>query len=138
MAWEKRLTVRFDDVDFAQLVYFPRLFVFCHWAFEDFFADQVGVPYAQMLQKRRVGYPAVHTESDFKAPLRFGDPLRIVLDTVRLGTRSLTNRYQLFHAEQGTLCAQIQIVTASISMDTYASVDLPDDVRAAFAKHTMT
>lgn len=136
MAYEQRLTVRFDDVDFARLVYFPRLFGYCHWVFEDFFAREVGVPYARMLEQRRVGYPAVHAAADFKHPLRFGDEVNVVMDTVKLGARSLTNRYRLYVEESGrTLCAQIELVTAAISMDTYQSVALPEDVRAAFQKH---
>ena len=136
MAFEKRLTVRFDDVDFAQIVYFPQLFAYCHWTFEDFFAAEVGVPYAQMLQGRRVGFPTVHTQSDFKAQLRFGDEVRIVMETLRLGARSITNRYRLYKGE--VLAAEIELVTVSMSMDAYTSVDLPDDVRRAFSKHLVS
>jgi YbgC/YbaW family acyl-CoA thioester hydrolase len=135
MAYEQRLTVRFEDVDFAQLVYYPRLFGYCHNVFEDFFGNEVGLSYADMLQKRRVGYPTVHAESDFKAPLRFGDGVKVALETLKLGKRSITNRYRLFHEAQGVLCAEFQVVTAAISMDTYTSVDIPDDVRQAFARH---
>lgn len=135
MAWEKRLIVRFEDVDFAHFVFYPRLFQYCHWAFEDFFREEVGVPYAQMLQQRRVAYPTVHLESDFKAPLRFGEPVRIVLEALKLGTRSITTRYRLHNDAKQELAAEISVVTACMSMDTYSSVDMPDDVRAAFGRH---
>jgi 4-hydroxybenzoyl-CoA thioesterase len=135
MAWEHRLTVRFEDVDFAQLVFFPKLFAYCHNAFEDFFRAEVGVSYSDMLQKRRVGYPTVHAEADFKAPLRFGDVVKVVVETKKLGTRSITCRYRLYDEAKGTLCAEFEIVTAAISMDTYQSVDVPEDVRRAFGRH---
>jgi 4-hydroxybenzoyl-CoA thioesterase len=135
MAYEHRRVVRFDDVDFARLVYFPRLFEYCHHTFEDFFRDEVGIPYALMLQQRGVGFPVVSTSADFQAPLRFGDPLRTVMETVRVGTRSLTNRYRLFQEEREELCAEVRIVTASISMERIASVDVPQDVREAFLRH---
>ncbi len=135
MAWEHRRTVRFEDVDFAQLVFYPKLFVYCHNAFEDFFRDEVGVSYSEMLQKHRVGYPVVHAQVDFKAPLRFGDPVKVVLETKKLGTRSITCRYRLIDEQRDLLCAEFEIVTAAISMDTYKSVDLPEDVRAAFERH---
>ncbi|MBX5480549.1 MAG: acyl-CoA thioesterase [Myxococcaceae bacterium] len=138
MAYEQRRTVRFEEVDFAQLVYFPRLFGFCHQTFEDFFRDEVGVPYAVMLQKRRVGYPTVHAEADFRAPLRFGDEVAVVMDTVKVGTRSISSRYRLFLEPGRSLCATVQIVTVAMSMDTYRSVDLPTDVRAAFERHLAT
>jgi 4-hydroxybenzoyl-CoA thioesterase len=135
MAYEHRRVVRFDDVDFARLVYFPRLFEYCHDAFEDFFRDEVGVAYATMLQKRGVGFPVVNTTADFRAPLRFGDPVRIVMETLRVGARSIANRYRLFQDEREELCAVLRIVTASISMERISSVDLPEDVREAFRRH---
>jgi 4-hydroxybenzoyl-CoA thioesterase len=135
MAYEQRFTVRFDEVDYAQIVYFPRYFGYCHWVFEDFFAREVGVSYSDMLQKQRVGYPTVHAEADFKAPLRFGDPVKVVMDTVKLGNRSITCRFRLYHEGRRQLCAQIELVTAAISMDTITSVDIPEEVRVAFLNH---
>ena len=135
MAYEHRRVVRFEEVDFARIVFFPRLFVYCHQTFEDFFRDEVGVPYPYMLQERRVGFPVVSTSADFAGPLRFGDPVRIIMETERVGTRSLTNRYRLFQEDRGALCAQIRVVTAAISMDRMSSVDLPDDVKDAFNRH---
>jgi 4-hydroxybenzoyl-CoA thioesterase len=135
MAYERRRVVRFDDVDFARFVYFPRLFGYCHETFEDFFRDEVGVTYPLMLQERRVGFPVVSTSADFQLPLRFGDPVRIAMETLKVGRRSLSNRYHLFHDEREELCSEVRIVTVSISMDRVESVDLPDDVRRAFQRH---
>lgn len=135
MAYEQRLIVRFDEVDFAQLVYFPRLFGYCHQVFEDFFRNEVHVPYAQMLQERRVGYPTVHAEADFHAPLRFGDEVTVVMDTLKVGARSITSRYRLYRDPARTLCVTARIVTVAMSMDAYQSVDVPEDVRAAFVRH---
>jgi 4-hydroxybenzoyl-CoA thioesterase len=135
MAYERLRVVRFDDVDYARIVYFPRLFGYCHETFEDFFRDEVGVTYPLMLQERRVGFPVVSTSADFQLPLRFGDPVRIVMETLKVGRRSLSNRYHLFHDEREELCSEVQIVTVSISMDRVESVDLPDDVRRAFQRH---
>jgi 4-hydroxybenzoyl-CoA thioesterase len=135
MAYTQRRTVRFEEVDFARIVYFPRLFGYCHQTFEDFFRDEVGVSYPDMLQERRVGYPAVHAESDFKAPLRFGDPVRIVMDVVKLGGRSVTCRYRLYRGETDLLCTEVRLVTVAISMDVYGPVELPSDVRAVFERH---
>lgn len=138
MAYEHHRVVRFEEVDFARIVYYPRLFGYCHQAFEDFFRDEVGVSYPEMLQQRGVGYPTVHAESDFRAPLRFGDPVRVVMETAKLGARSITSRYRLFHHTRNELCSEIQVVTVAIAMATVTSVDIPDDVRAAFARHLST
>ena len=135
MAYLQRLGVRFDDVDHAQIVYFPRLFGYCHWVFEDFFGLEVKVPYAQMLNERGVGFPTVHAEADFKSPLRFGDVCRVELQTLKLSEQSITNQYRLYLGETQTLCAHVQIAVVAVQMVTFKPMPLPDDVRAAFERH---
>ncbi len=133
MAYEKTFLVRFQHVDFARVVYYPRFFDYCHQVFEDFFADEVGVPYAQMLTERKVGYPTVHAEADFEAPLRFGDTVRVVMEATRVSDRSVTCRYRFFNGATPT--GTCTVVTAPIDMDSFKGVALPLDVKAAFERH---
>jgi len=135
MAYTQRMDVRFADVDFARLVYFPRLFDYCHRAFEDFFAAELGIPYVRMLTERKVGFPARHAEADFRAPLRFGDVCRVVMDVVRLGQTSVTCRYRLMLGETEQLCAEVHLTQVAIHMDTLVAQPLPEDLRAQLAKH---
>jgi len=132
MPFVRELTVRFPDVDFARVVYYPRFFDFSHRVFEDFFAAEVGVPYAHMLQQRKLGYPSVHASADFTRPLRFGDVVRIEMSTVSVGDRSITSRYAFSRA--GTACAVLEVVTACVDLERFVGVSLPDDVRAAFER----
>lgn len=152
MPFVRELPVRFPDVDFARVVYYPRFFDYCHQVFEDFFAAEVGVPYARMLQERKVGYPSVHCSADFKYPLRFGDLVRIEMSTDAVGEKSITSRYRLsakgtpYFPPQGgapnaallplvaTPCAELKIVTAPVDMDSFKGLKVPDDVRAAFER----
>ena len=135
--YTERLNVRFDDVDYAQIVYFPRLFGYCHWVFEDFFGKEVGLTYAELLTKRRVGFPTVHSEADFKAPLRFGDTARIQMDAVKLGERSVTMRYRLYLGESRRLCAEVQLVHVATDLDGFKSLPIPEDLRMAFLNHLL-
>ena len=135
MAYVQRLTVRFNDVDFARIVYYPRLFAYCHAVFEDFFAAEAGMSYADVLQKRRIGFPVVGAKADFKSPLRFGDICRIVMEATHLGKRSLGCRYRLYLGESDCLCAEIEVTSAVVSMDDLSPVELPPDFRALLEKH---
>jgi 4-hydroxybenzoyl-CoA thioesterase len=135
MAFVQNVPVRFDDVDYARIVYYPKLFSYCHWVFEDFFQKELGIPYSEMLIKRRVGFPTVSAEADFKSPLRFGDTCRVVMKTRYLGRRSITSAYRLELAGSGTVCAELEIVTVCIEMESFRSVDMPEDVRNAFSRH---
>jgi YbgC/YbaW family acyl-CoA thioester hydrolase len=135
MAYIQRVKVRFDDVDFARIVYYPRLFAYCHCVFEDFFANEAGIAYADMLQKRRIGFPTVSAKADFKSPLRFGDVCRIAMEAIHIGKHSLACRYRLYLGETDRLCAQIDVTVATINMDDFAAVIIPDDLRRLFGKH---
>ncbi len=135
MAYIQRVKVRFDHVDYARIVYYPRLFGYCHIVFEDFFANEAGISYADMLQKRRIGFPIVSAKADFRSPLRFGDVCRIAMEAIHIGTRSLGTRYRLYLNETDRLCAQIDVTAAAINMDDFTPMDLPDDLRRVFGKH---
>ena len=133
MAFERPFTVRFHEVDFARVVFYPNFFEYAHRVFEDFFAAEVGCPYVEMLSVRNVGYPAVHVEADFKAPLRFGDSGRIAMETAALSRRSATLRYDFWLGESRH--ARVTVVVASIDLKTFTPVELPSDVRVAFSRH---
>lgn len=137
MAFTYRFPVRFEDVDYARIVYYPRLFQYCHWTFETFFAEEAGLTYATLLEKRKVGFPTVHAKADFLSPLRFGDECRAVMETARLGTQSVTNVYHLHAGDSKKPAAEVEIVTVAVQMDTFQPVMLPDDLRAAFLRHAV-
>lgn len=135
MGYERRIPVRFPDVDFARVVYYPRFFDYCHQVMEDFFGDELQVPYAEMLGRRKVGFPSVHAEADFSAPLRFGDTARIVLESTRVGQGSASLRFTIFRGDTSEQVAVVKVVVASIHMDTFSAVPMPEDVKQAFERH---
>jgi len=135
MAYVQNVRVRFEDVDYARIVFFPRLFNYCHWVFEDFFAQEAKVTYDEIITKRRVGFPTVRAEADFKAPLRFGDICRVAMETRSLGRRSITNGYRLYLGDSDKMCAELEIVTVSVDMTSFEAVELPEDIRSAFLRH---
>ncbi|MFM7296641.1 MAG: acyl-CoA thioesterase [Planctomycetota bacterium] len=71
--FEYPLSVRFGDVDAAGIAYFPNIYGFLHDAFEALWERHVGIRYHELIAVRRLGFPLVHSEVDFHAPLRFGD-----------------------------------------------------------------
>src|SRR6185312_15886906 len=78
--------VRFADVDHAGIVYYPRFFHMFHLAFEELWRARMGArAYSELLDRERVGFPAVKAECEFRAPLRFGEDAEIQLTISRLG-----------------------------------------------------
>ena len=89
--------VRFEEVDAAQIVFFPRFLNYCHEAMEALFDDLPG-GYVSLIRDRKIGFPAVHVECDFKHPLRYGDIVRIETSVEKLGNKSCSFRYAVTRA----------------------------------------
>ena len=105
------IKIRFADVDFARIVYYPRFFHYFHIAFEELFEHDLGVRYSEVMQDEQIGYPAVHTECDYLSPVRFGDVLRIDVTCARLGSKSVTLRYRGY-LQDDTLCVDGRVTCA--------------------------
>ena len=121
--------VRFDEVDAAGIVYFGRFFTWCHDTMEAMLAGVDG-GYVGLVTERRLGFPAVHVEADYAAPLRFGDAVSIAATVERLGTSSITLRFELTSASDGDHVATLRHVVALTDLTVMRARPIPDDVRA--------
>ena len=133
MAFRTSVTVRFGDVDHAGIVFYPKFFIYFHEAFEKFF-DDAGIAYHRLLGERHVGFPTVHIETDYKAPLRYGDSLDLEVSVPRIGKRSATFRYAGYRHRDGKHACSAEITCACVDMTAFAAIDIPDDLRALFER----
>lgn len=131
--FRRTLPVRFADVDWARILYFPRQLDLLHTVMEDFFTEAWGTPYHRMLAEERLGFPTVHLECDFRSPLRFGDQLEVALVVRRIGTSSVTFRYEVRRAG-GELAGEVTQVAVAIDPETWQVRELPAGLRAALAR----
>lgn len=123
--------VRFSDEDHARIVYFPRFFHFFHMAFEDFFGAN-GFPYRDVLDVDKLGWPAVHAESDFEKPVRFGDRLQVEMSVSKLGTTSAGFVYKASRNDE--LVATGRITVVCVDMDTLEKRVIPEKYRRLFSQ----
>ena len=126
-------TVRFGECDPAGVVYFPVFFDWFHQAMESWFESALEIPYAEVL--KTIGFPAVHTEADFKRPCRIGEALRIALSVGQLRSKSLRLEYRVLGPDD-TLRASGATVCAVIAPQPgegfrFRAVSIPVDLRAA-------
>ncbi len=131
--------VRFEEVDAAGIVFFARFFGYCHDAMEAMLGAVPG-GYARLVVERKIGFPAVHVEADFAAPLRFGDVARIEVTVERIGTSSCSfrNRFtRLQDGANGATCATILQVCAASDLTKLRAVPIPADVRAVLSLHLL-
>lgn len=129
MAFTSVQKIRFDDVDGAGIVYYPQFFHLCHAAFEDFFDTVASLSYPELIRDRRLGFPTVAIESQFTAPLSYGDSAVIELEIERLGRTSVVFGYRIRRKRDGALCFTAHITTVLIDLDTMKPVGIPEELR---------
>ena len=130
--------VRFADVDHAGIVYYPRYFHLFHLAFEELWRARLGPrAYSELIDRDRIGFPAVRAECEFKGPLRFGDSAEIEVTVKKLGAKSITFRYRVSRAaDEGrdrALSAEGLVVCAVVDLAKFVAIPVPERVVALLA-----
>ncbi|HEX6732095.1 MAG TPA: thioesterase family protein [Pyrinomonadaceae bacterium] len=127
MSFSTQLTINFGDTDPAALVYFPNIFHYCHIVMERFFHERCGVPYSTLIHEKRLGFPTVQVQAEFKSAIRYGDLIGVELTVAKVGTKSLSLSYKL--TREDVVCAEVSQVVVAMDLDSHRSVEIPDFLR---------
>jgi 4-hydroxybenzoyl-CoA thioesterase len=130
--------IRFDDVDGAGIVYYPRFLHLCHAAFEDFFNAAAPFSYPTMIKDRRLGFPTVHIDANFRAPLSYGDTAVVTLAVANIGTSSMVLTYRIHRKRDSVLSFEAVIKTVLINLDSQKSTPLPEELRRMLEQYLAT
>jgi 4-hydroxybenzoyl-CoA thioesterase len=128
--FERERLIRFSDCDPAGIVFYPQYFVMLNGLVEDWFNEQLSIPYHSYIGERRIGLPTVRLEVDFLAVSRHGDQVRLGLRVERVGGASLTLKLDVAGLD-GALRMAMRQVLVTTSLDTHRPMQLPADLRAA-------
>jgi 4-hydroxybenzoyl-CoA thioesterase len=126
-AFTRSVPIRFSHCDPAGIVYFPHYFDMFNGLIEDWYGQELGFDYAELIMGRRYGFPFVHIECDFKIPSRIGEVIELTLLVERVGRSSLAIAIVCHHANIERLRARM--VTAMMSLETRKAVPLPKSLR---------
>jgi 4-hydroxybenzoyl-CoA thioesterase len=126
-AFTRSITLRFSHCDPAGIVYFPHYFDMFNEVIEDWYGQQLGYDYAELVMGSRYGFPFVHIECDFKVPSRMGETIDLTLLIDRVGRSSL-GIVIVCHLE-GIERLRARMVTAMMSLESRKPVPLPQGLR---------
>ena len=107
--------VHFHEIDRAGIVYFARIFEYCHRVYEELLEEVIG-PLEEFFRTKDWGLPLVHAEADYSRPLRIGDRVRVRLEVERVGEKSITFAYTLTCAASGEARARVKLVHAFVAI----------------------
>ena len=131
-AFTESRMARFQDVDAAGIVFFPRLFEFFHDAYISFFhAHRIRVD--EVLATRAWAAPLRRADAEFLRPVRFGDDLQVSLVKARVEGSELTVGFRIAHAKTQKVAAVGWTLSVFVDPANFRRIDVPEAVREAFS-----
>lgn len=127
--WRTRIPVRFGSCDPAGIVYTPEYLNLFNGVIEDWYGDALGLPYHELVGKRRTGLGYAHVSADFAKPSSMGDVLDVAVIVCDIGGASMRLTVHAF--KDGTECVRASFVTVTTSLLDHKAIALPDDLRLA-------
>ena len=128
--------VRFNDIDAAGIVYFPRLLHFCHCALEDFVTERSPRSYRAFVTDDGLGFPVTRVEGRFFQRVHYQDRLQVRVTCEEIRTHAFRMRYDLavVPGERGGVpkpSSSVVLVHAVTRLADFALHAIPNDLRAA-------
>lgn len=123
-----RRTVKFQEVDAAGTIYFPRVL--------EYFADayllvleRAGLDVPAMLRDKTLAAPLAHAEADFLRPLFFGDVVDVEVLALQVGKTSATFGHRIRDV-RGRAAAVGRTVHVFIDPETFQPTAVPPGLAA--------
>ena len=128
-AFSTKFRVRYAEIDGQRIVFNSRYLEYADVAVTEFW-EWTGIAEALPDVWPTTEFNVRRTEIDYLKPFRLGDTVEAFVRIEKLGTTSLTKRFELAHAETGELHTVISMVSVHVDLETGRPVALPDAIRA--------
>ena len=127
-AFSTRFRVRYAEIDGQRIVFNSRYLEYADVAVTEFW-EWTGIAEALPDVWPTTEFNVRRTEIDYLKPFRLGDTVEAFVRIEKIGTTSLTKRFELAHAETGELHTVITMVSVHVDLETGRPVALPDAIR---------
>lgn len=106
--------VRFQHVDYAGIVFYPRFLEMLNCLVEDWFEEALGRPFSKMHETN--GMPTVDLKVQFKKAARLGETLTKKLWVKHLGGASILCGFR-FEDEAGATCLEGEVTLVNVAFN---------------------
>jgi 1,4-dihydroxy-2-naphthoyl-CoA hydrolase len=132
-SFARERAVRFQDVDAAGIIFYPRALELCHDLYVDFLAD-AGHPLHTALKGPWIA-PIRHVEADYMKPLRFGDRVEVALVAAHLGPSApateVTLGFRITTLPDRVPAIVAQSVHTFVTRETFQRTPVPEELVTA-------
>lgn len=130
--------VRFQDVDGAGVLFFGRIYDYLHLAYEEFWVSG-GVDRAYFFTGAPWVVPIVHSEADYKVPIRHGDTITVEIDVVKVGKASFELRYAVTGgggvSDRRVAARTVHAFALRAEAGRLKPTSIPEDLRMLLLRH---
>lgn len=131
-AFAERRSVRFQDVDAAGIIFYPRLLEYFHDLYVAYLAH-IGFPLHEVLRDRPWISPVRHAQASYMKPLRFGDLIEVALVAAHAEATEVTLAYRVARAESDEITGVGQVVHTFLDPKTFQRTAIPGPLLLAYA-----
>ncbi|WP_417367734.1 acyl-CoA thioesterase [Flavobacterium beibuense] len=122
-AFIKKEKVRFQHVDYAGIVFYPRFLEMLNCLVEDFYEEALELPFKNI--HKTGGIPTVDLKIQFKKAARLGDELTKYLWLKNIGGSSMVCGFKFEH-EDGSTCLEGEVTLVKVDF-----LNDRDDIKAS-------
>jgi YbgC/YbaW family acyl-CoA thioester hydrolase len=116
--------INFFDCDPAGIIFFSRVFEFCHAAYEQLIQSfELEEDY---WDNPTYVVPIIHTECDYYKPLKYGDEISIEVLVTQLKNSSFELTYKLILNKE--TCASLKTVHVFVSREDWNKMEIPTEI----------
>jgi len=131
--FESEVQIRFAHCDPAGIVFYPQYFVILNGLMEDWFTEGLGVDFADMVTKRKIGIPTARIDCTFSRPSYLGERLTLGVTVTRIGNRSIS--IEVLGTVNGETRLKAVQTIVMFSLATMKSIPIPADIRKALPRY---
>ena len=130
MIIQKR-TINFFDCDPAGIIFYSRIFDFCHSAYEQMIAGfKLNENY---WMNENYVVPIIHSESEYVKPIKYGDELTITAQVSQLKNSSFELTYTLKRDKE--LCCHAKTVHVFVDKKSWKKKEMFGDLIEGLKSH---
>lgn len=129
--FEATRVVRMHDTDATGVIYFTHAFRYACDSFEEAL-ESSGFALKREFEAGELAFPIVAASSQYFAPLRLCQRVKIELFLESMGQKSFSLLSKIFFDKESVLACQVAITHACVSKKTQKSCKIPDYFKTLF------
>ncbi|MDT3697275.1 MAG: thioesterase family protein [Ignavibacterium sp.] len=130
---ELKRKINFFDCDPAGIIFYSRIFEFCHSAYEEMISSFNLKENFWMNENYVV--PIIHSESEYVKPIKYGDEISIIVQVSQLRDSSFELMYTIKRGK--TLCSHVKTVHVFVDKKNWKKKEICNDLKEGLKRHVI-